>query len=105
MKKIMLTFVFVLLSSNSFAQTKSSDAVAKLDAKQTAVENKLSAKKEMTLEQIDAKIAQAKEAGLPTDKLEQKRQEVLDRIAAKEKNLNDRIAAQKAKIEAKKMAR
>lgn len=102
MKKIFLALTFILLSSNSFAQTKSSEAMAKLDAKQTAVENKLSAKKEITLEQIDAKIAQAKEAGLSTDKLEQKRQEVLDRITAKEKALNDRIANQKAKIEAKK---
>ncbi|MCQ2966805.1 MAG: Atg14 domain-containing protein [Alphaproteobacteria bacterium] len=102
MKKIFLALTFILLSLNSFAQTKSSEAMAKLDAKQTAVENKLSAKKEITLEQIDAKIAQAKEAGLPTDKLEQKRQEVLDRITAKEKALNDRIATQKAKIEAKK---
>lgn len=108
MKKIILALAIVVLTSSlSFAQTI--DPLAAVQAKKAAVENNLEARRaeaenrikahqEETLARIDEQIAKAKEAGRPTDKLEQKRQKIIEHIAQREERLNARINAQKAKL-------
>ena len=80
------------------AQIQKENPAEKLQARKTAVENKLNQKQDETLKKIDAKIAQARKAGKSTENLEKKRAEVLARISAKEKELNSRVDNKKAKI-------
>lgn len=126
MKKIILTLAIVALTSTvSFAQTVSPLATVQakkaavennlaakqtttqakkaeinnnLEAKKAEIESKINARREENLARIDEQIAKAKEAGNPTDRLEQKRQKILERINTKQEELNNLINAQKAKL-------
>ena len=109
MKKIILVLAAVLLTvSVASAQTavpqvatpQVSNPQEALAAKKADIEAKFKARQDATLQRIDEQIAKAKEAGKPTDKLEQKRQRVLERIEKHQERLNKRIEAQKAKLDA-----
>ena len=82
------------------ATPQASNPQEALVAKKADVEAKLKARQDATLQRIDEQIAKAKEAGKPTDKLEQKRQRVLERIEKHQERLNKRVEAQKAKLNA-----
>ncbi len=104
MRKIVSSILFCtlcILGAINIAQAQEvANPMATLQAKKTAVEANINAKQEeATLAKIESKIAKAKASGKSTEKLEQKRQQVIDRITAKQKELNARIDAQKAKIQ------
>lgn len=107
MKKIILALAAVLLTVSvasaqiavpQVAAPQTSNPQEALATKKADVEAKLKARQDATLQRIDEKIAKAKEAGKPTDSLEQKRQRVLERIEKQQERLNKRIEAQKAKL-------
>ena len=109
MKKIILALAAVLLTVSvasaqidvpQVATPQASNPQEALAAKKADVEAKLKARQDATLQRIDDQIAKAKEAGQPTDRLEQKRQRVLERIEKHQERLNKRIEAQKAKLNA-----
>lgn len=109
MKKIILALAAVLLTVSvasaqiavpQVATLQASNPQETFAAKKADVEAKLKARQDATLQRIDEQIAKAKEAGKPTDKLEQKRQRVLERIEKHQERLNKRIEAQKAKLNA-----
>ena len=109
MKKIILALAAVLLTVSvasaqvavpQVATPQAPNPQEALAAKKADVEAKLKARQDASLQKIDEQIAKAKEAGKPTDRLEQKRQRVLERIEKHQERLNKRIEAQKAKLDA-----